>query len=147
MKTNYAKAYAEVLQILKHLSKDEFNKIPREKIMFYEENSDKTHKFKYDPKKELYNQEVLRETNIIIVKLYNDYFANETQKQTLKKILNENEMDYQEKLRERYNPDNIFGKSDKDVSKKDVEINEIVAFKNKSFFSKLIDKIKSFFVK
>ena len=126
VKTNYAKAYTEVLQILKHLPKDEFNKIPREKIMFYEENSDKTHKFKYDPKKELYNQEVLRETNVIIVKLYNDYFANETQKQTLKKILNE-----------------ILSNFTSHYS----EINEIIALKNKSYFSKLIDKIKSFFGK
>lgn len=151
MKTNYAKAYTEVLQILKYLPKDEFSKIPKEKITFYEENADKNHEFKYNPSKELYNQKVLRETNVIIVKLYNDYFANDNQKQTLKKILHENELEYQEKLREKYNPDDIFKNKTNEEKVNDKveesEINEIMKLKKKSFLEKIIEKLKGFFGK
>ena len=33
--TNYKIAYSEVLEILKHISEEEYNKIPKEKIEFY----------------------------------------------------------------------------------------------------------------
>ena len=34
IKTNYANAYKEVLVILDHLIKEDYNKIPKEKIKF-----------------------------------------------------------------------------------------------------------------
>ena len=36
----YAKAYTEVLEILNHFSKEEYSKIPQEKIDFYKNNMD-----------------------------------------------------------------------------------------------------------
>ena len=43
--SNYAKAYKEVLEIIKYFPKEEYNKIPNEKILFYQENMDKEYKF------------------------------------------------------------------------------------------------------
>ena len=43
MSNNYAKAYKELLEIIKHFPLEEYNKIPKEKIKFYEENMDKNY--------------------------------------------------------------------------------------------------------
>ena len=119
MGNNYEKAYTEILEILKYLPKEEYERIPKEKILFFEENCDKNYEFKFDINKSLDEQEFLRETNAIIVVLFRDYFATDIQKEKLQKILLENERKYQEELREKYNPDDIFKKKQVDVKKEE----------------------------
>ena len=41
----YAKAYTEVLEIIKYLPKNEYDKIEKEKINFFEDNKDNSYKF------------------------------------------------------------------------------------------------------
>ena len=45
----YAKAYTEVLEIIKYFPKEEYAKIPEEKIEFYKNNMDKDYNFKINP--------------------------------------------------------------------------------------------------
>lgn len=45
IETTYAQAYTEVLEILKNLPEIEYNKIPKEKIKFYQENCDLSYQF------------------------------------------------------------------------------------------------------
>ena len=121
MGNNYEKAYTEILEILKYIPKEEYERIPKEKISFFEENCDKDYEFKFDINKSLDEQEFLRETNAIIVVLFRDYFATDTQKEKLQRILLENERKYQEELREKYNPDDIFKKKQVDVKKEEIK--------------------------
>lgn len=121
MGNNYEKAYTEILEILKYIPKEEYERIPKEKILFFEENCDKDYEFKFDINKSLDEQEFLRETNAIIVVLFRDYFATDIQKEKLQKILLENERKYQEELREKYNPDDIFKKKQVDVKKEEIK--------------------------
>ena len=53
--TIYAKAYTEVLEIIKHFPEEEYNKIPKEKIEFYKANRDKNYNFtiKIFPKRQM----------------------------------------------------------------------------------------------
>ena len=48
MGNNYEKAYTEILEILKYIPKEEYERIPKEKILFFEENCDKNYEFKFD---------------------------------------------------------------------------------------------------
>ena len=64
---NYAKAYTEVLEIIKHFPKEEYQKIPNEKILFFEANMDKNYDFKIDPKICLEKQNISEEANAIII--------------------------------------------------------------------------------
>ena len=41
MDKKYAKAYTEVIEILKHIPKEEYDKIPETEIQFYENKCDK----------------------------------------------------------------------------------------------------------
>lgn len=108
MNDRYAKAYTEVLEILKYLPKGDYEKIPKEKIEFYEKNKDTNYEFSIDPEKPLEEQNISVEANSVIVNLFCDYFASDRQKEIVKLILQKNEEEYQKKVRKRYNPDNIF---------------------------------------
>lgn len=147
MSNNYAKAYTEVLEILKYLPQEELEKIPQEKIEFYERNCDKQYKFEFDISKPIDEQQTLRETNAVIVLLFRDYFATELQKEKLEKILLQNEEKQDKEFREKYNPDEIFKKSVEDNVEKQTETMDLVEIKRdniiKEIFKKIINFIKT----
>ena len=104
----YAKAYTEVLEILKYFPEEEYKKIPIEKINFYKSNMDKNYKFTIDPEIDLANQNISKEANAIIVTLFRDYYATEEQKAKIKEILDLNQKKEELEKRKNYNPDDIF---------------------------------------
>ncbi len=117
MNSTYAKAYTEVLEIIKYFSKEEYNKIPTEKINFYKNNKDKDYIYKINPQEELSKQNISREANAILITLFRDYFATEIQKKTLTSLLNQNQKKLEEIRREEYNPDKLFKKQQSNISK------------------------------
>ena len=117
MTSTYAKAYTEVLEIIKYFSKEEYNKIPTEKINFYKNNKDKDYIYKINPQEELSKQNISREANAILITLFRDYFATEIQKKTLTSLLNQNQKKLDEIRREEYNPDKLFKKQQSNISK------------------------------
>lgn len=110
---NYAKAYVEVLEILKYFPQKDYMKIPEEKIQFYKQNKDKNYVFTINPKEDLSKQNISREANAIIVNLYRDYFATEEQKVKIKEILELNQKKAEQEKRKKYNQENLFRKNDK----------------------------------
>lgn len=65
----YANAYNEVLEILKYISKEDYNRIPIEQIKLFEANANSNHIFSYNPEKTLDEQNVLKITKGIIANL------------------------------------------------------------------------------
>ena len=90
MEKKYARAYTEVLEILKHIPKDELERIPKSELQFYEDNCDKNYKYEYNLDLAVDKQAISKETNTVIVALYMNYFANEKQKGIIEKILKQN---------------------------------------------------------
>ena len=109
------RSYTEILEIIKYLPKDEYDRIPKEEIEFYNENKDNSYSFSFDPNKTLQEQNISRETNALIVMLFRNYIATEQQKEKLDIILKQNEEEYQAKLREQYSYDKLF-KNSKELS-------------------------------
>ena len=104
----YANAYKEVLEILKYVQIEDYNKIPKTKIELFETYYNKDYVFEYNPKKTLNEQNVSKTAKAIIGILFRDYWATETQKD---KIISKQKYDRQQievKKQEKYNPDNIF---------------------------------------
>ena len=95
----YARAYTEVLEILKYFPEDEYKKIPAEKINFYKNHMDKNYEFTINPKIDLGSQNISKEANAIIVSLFRDYYATEEQKIKINEILGLNQK--KEKLENR----------------------------------------------
>ena len=137
---NYAKAYTEVLEIIKYFPDDELKKIPKEKIDFFKENMDKDYKFIIDPQIDLSKQNISKEANSIIIVLYQEYFATEAQKVKINKILELNQIKKEQEKIEKYNPDNLF-KSSNDTNNKEsknTDINSVMSLTEykDSFFSR-----------
>ena len=143
----YAKAYTEVLEIIKYFPKEEYIKIPVEKIEFYKNNMDKDYNFKINPEIDLSEQNISPEANAIIVNLFTNYYATEEQKVKIKNILDINQRKEEQEKREKYNPDNIF-KNRNEENKKEENIvqNEVALVEYKeSIFRRFINKIKNIF--
>ena len=113
MNNLYAKAYVEVLEIISHFPKEDYKKIPSEKIQFYEKNKDKSYKFKINPEIDLEIQNISKEAKAIIINLFTDYFATKEQKDKIQEILELNKKINEQEKREKYNPDYIFKKVNK----------------------------------
>ena len=107
----YAKAYTEVIEILKYFPKEDFDKIPLEKIEFYKNNMDKNYSFIIKPEISLEEQNISSEANAIIINLYVNYLATEEQKIEIKKILNLNQEKEEIEKRKKYSPDDLFEKN------------------------------------
>lgn len=135
----YAKAYVEVLEMLKYFPKEEYDKIPREKIKFYKENMDENYIFTINPEISLEQQNISLEANAVIINLFMDYFATEKQKNKIKEILELNQNKSENEKKEKYNPELLFKKQTQKESiqvKSDENINAITQYKE-PFFTKI----------
>ncbi len=145
----YKKAYTEVIEIIKYFPKEEYDKIPLEKINYYKENMDKNYNFQIDPNIELEKQNISKEANAILVTLFNDYFATDRQKEVLNNLLKQNQQKLEIRKYEEYNPNNLFMQSTikqqntetLQENQKEASLVEI----QESFFTKFINFIKNIF--
>ena len=102
-----AKAYTEVLEIINNLPYNDYVKIPKEKIEFFEKNKDPNYNFKINIENDISEQEFLPKTHAIVIALFKNYFLNSEQQEKLERLLYLNEMAQEEEKRKKYNP-NVF---------------------------------------
>lgn len=138
----YANAYSEVLEILKHISQEDYNKIPREKIILFQSNYNKEYNFTYDIYKTLDEQNVSKKAKTIIAILFRDYWATDTQRE---KIKEKEKNDHKIKEQEKYNPDNLF--KNNNIEKENIlNNNKMILYKEpliKKILNKFLNWIKS----
>ena len=72
----YQQAFSEVNEILSYLSKENYNKIPKEVIDAIEENKDDDYVFFIDTTIPFEEQEILEESKAILFNIYKDYLSN-----------------------------------------------------------------------
>ena len=143
MSNQYAKAYTEILEILKYIPKKEYEKIPQSKIEFYEENQDKNYTYQFDITKPTAEVTMLDETKVIIISLFRDFFASENQKQKLQSLLQAKENAYQEKIREQYKVEDIFQRRAQKKEETYADIS-LVVVKKSTMLNRIMEKIKNF---
>lgn len=141
------KAYSEIYVILQLLDDEFINKLPKKFIEFINKERDTNYIVNIDPNIPLEEQNLLPDTINILAMLKLDYWSTEEEKQELLSILNQNEKKYQEELREKYNPDNLFANRQPVKNAKQAEEISLIPIKEKNFFIKLFEKIKNMFQK
>ena len=146
MNNLYAKAYTEVLEIINHFSEDEYKKIPKEKIDFYEKHKDRKYDFKINPNIDLAEQNISRKANAILVSLFRDYFATAKQKEILKNLLQQNQEKLEKEKYLKFNPDNIFNKSNSNINDSKDKV-ALVEIKNEVWYRKILNFFKRIFLK
>lgn len=89
----------------------------------------------------------MKEETLALIALLNlQYWCkDEAEKQRLKSVYSKNEEVYQEMLREKFNPDNIFNKKDIIAEeKKETQCLQVVEYKE-PLFRKVLNKIMNIF--
>jgi len=148
---DYAKRLVEVDEVLSYLSEENLNKIPEDVRNLIKENKDKDYTWKFDETKELKDQDLSRDTIIILSYLNMEYLLNEEQKKLMEQIHEFNERKQEKEKQEKYNEDNIFNNKKENFEiqqqkqeQEQVENKSLVEYKD-SVFKRIINKIKSFF--
>ncbi len=82
---NREKAYAEVIDIINHLSKKEYQKIPKEVIQNLTQKMDCKYKTNFNFTLPLDEQEMLYETKVILQLIHENYLAMDKEKRIIQK--------------------------------------------------------------
>lgn len=148
MREQYFKAFAEVEQIIMLMPKGLQNKIPERFKDLLSTWKDPNYIVAIEEPFEECN--IMEETKIVLAVIYRDFLCSEEEKREIKLKDSEKLKEYEEELRQKYNPDDLFKNKKNDIQKYNNTITEetsIVEYKEKNFLQKLFDKIKNFFKK
>lgn len=104
----HANAYSEILEILKYLTPEDYEKIPKEKIEVFETNANKDYTFNYKPDKTLQEQNVSKTARTIIGILFRDYWATEEQRDKIIKFQKQERLKIEKEKQEKYKSEDIF---------------------------------------
>lgn len=135
----YKIATTEILSILEYLPQSEVNKIPNRFKKFLKENSISDYNPNFDFSLGLDKIELKPKTKLLLAMIYKNYICSEEERLEYNKILYQNEEDYKKYLREKYNPDGIFKKTE-------VESIDVESTKDNSNTA-LIEYKETFFIK
>ena len=128
----YANAYSEVNEILKSISKEDYEKIPKSKIELFKKCSNPNYKFNYNPNLTLEKQNVSKRARAIIAILFRDYWATDIQRNKIVKM-QKNEFSRLEMEKEKkYDVNNIFNNAKKNKENTTSDNEGIIIYK-KSF--------------
>lgn len=150
MNKNEKLAYSEVYAILELLENEYADKVPDKIKEFFYKEKDKEYNPKIDVKIPLEQQNLKRETMIILAILNLNYWCDsEDEKNEIKAELIKNNEIKEKELVKIYNPDNLFnGRAQKSIEKSSKNQNmQLVEYKSDRFIKKILQKIMSFFRK
>lgn len=139
----YANAYSEVLEILKYISKEDYNKIPKEKLEVFKINANKDYTFDYNPNETLQEQNVSETARIIIAILFRNYWATEEQRKKIIRVQQQERIKIENEKKEKYNSDELF-KNKKETIKQEVAMVEV---KEQKWYEKVLKFFRKIFKK
>ena len=144
----YKKAYVELNEIIKVLSKEQKDKIPESFVNYIINNMDKDYIFNYDNSKGIFDQNLMVETEALLVEVYERYLAPEEEKEMWNKYdrFCLNKIDEEKRAK----TNNMFesNKKEKDTTivkqNKEKEENNILPLKyeKENFFTKILNFFK-----
>ena len=150
MENSLSKAYAEVLLILSYMEQKYIDMIPKKLLELFNEEKDKNYQPNINPNISLAEQNLQRKTLALLAMLNLNYWCkDENEKKELLKMYSENDKKIEAEMRERYNPDNLFKKREKVEQNNDIkqEKTELIEYKEKNIFRKILDRIMQFLKK
>ena len=146
-----AKVFSEVYAIINQLEENSVKKLPEKLLSELRENA--TIEVDYiDKSVPLEKLNLLNETKEILAVISYYYFCDDEERKKWDEVLSKNERKYQEILKEKYNPEDIFKKkeetSEKQNEEKKSDDKEVSLIEYKqNFIVRLINKLKEFFRK
>ena len=138
---NTRQAYTEIDNFIELLDEYSRNKVPKKLREFFKREKDNTYTKVIDSNIPIKEQNLKEETLALIAMLNLQYWCeDEEEKRRLKKIYSDNEIKYQQKLREVYNPEDVFKSKQKqeqienEISSEEIQENvAMVEYKKETF--------------
>ena len=142
-------AYSEVYSILEKMKPEYIDKIPNKfKTMIIEE-MDKTYKPKIDINIPLKEQKITSKALTILAMINLNYWCtNDKHKSELIELYSKNDKIQEQRLKEKYNSDNIFKKREKEETIPESNVskeNAIIEYNEQNLIQRLFEKIKHLF--
>lgn len=147
MTIEYKRSLTELNVILNYMNIKLFKKIPTSFIDFINKNMDKDYTPNIDKNIPLDQQNLNKDTKILLSLMYRNYWCDNKIKEELLSQDLIAERNHNQEMFEKYNPDNLF----KNSVKKEIPISEttpnLVEYKPQNIIQKLFAKIKNLFFK
>ena len=138
--------YSEVYQVLNLLGNEYINKLPKSLLKMLEEKRDINYEPKYTEDIPLNEQAIKNETLSIIALLYLNYWCeNANEKNELIQMFKNNEDRYQEELRKKYNPEDIFKNKREIKNEEQIEEKSLIVIQEEKWHQKVFNLIKRLF--
>lgn len=137
----YEKALAEALKTIDCLELEEREKISKKFLELLKENMDKEYYDILIIDDYFVENKLGTEAKEILALVYRDYIADDKERAELFEKESEEERKYQEELREKYNPDNLFNKKAQVISKPVEENKQLVKVEDLKWYQKFYKKI------
>lgn len=133
-------AFAEVYNIIEHTNEDLRKKIPQKFIELLEKNRDLNYPVNIDYSKNIQEQKLLKETEVILSLIYRDYLVSDEKRKELveqdKKQIEEEQNKY------KFDYDKVFAKVEKKKKENDItREKQLIEMQEENFFSKIMKKI------
>lgn len=143
----YGIAYSEILEILKHIPIEDYNKIPKSEIELFKAYADDNYTFTYDSTKTLAEQNVSDITKGLIILLFRDYWATEIQRNKIIAKQNYDRIKLEEEKEAKYNSYKALDNNYKNSSVNNEKINQesaLIEVTNVKWYKKIWKSIKNF---
>ena len=132
------KRFTEVMEVLNHLDSKYYNMIPSDVISLIENNKDQDYMWKYDETKDLINQNLPRDTIVILSMINTNYLLNPDQQEYFIKLHKYNQTKVEE--------EKLSHMSNNEETTEDNKDKQMIVVK-KSFINTIINKLKSLLFK
>ena len=142
MENNYHKAYVEVLEVLKYIPKEDFEKVPKDIIETLKKKKDMEYKYDLNKDVAFENQILMKETKAILANFFRDYWATPEQRNAIKEKERKEEWE-EEQNKIKIDYDAVFKRNTKLAPPK--QETKIVVVEEKKWYEKFVDWIKNIF--
>ena len=143
-KSIYKKIYRELYEVIDILSENEKDKISKEVIENIKQNMDNEYSFKIDKNNSLLEQNLLPQTQAMLIKLYEKYLCSEEEKEKWNLYDKMCYVKVQKMKMETYKEHTTLSEMRKNEQKLPIidKNNEMLEVKKENFIQKIIRKIK-----
>jgi len=140
----YDKRLVEIDEILNYLSKADLEKIPEDVRQAIKENKNNEYVWKYDETKPLKEQDISRDTIILLSYLNMEYLLNEKQKELMEQIHKENEKKVEVQQEQQFQYEDLFKKANNNQNTQNENEEASLTNYKETFFTKLKKYILKF---
>ena len=146
MEKIYQEAFAEVDEILKIMPIDLLSKIPAQFRQIISEN--KADNYKVEIKEPLEEENLKKETVIILGIIYRDFLASPEEREELQVKDAEELKRIEQEMQEQYDVENIFKKRKSNSNTSNDEVStDLILYKEPGFLKKFFNLVKGIFTK